>query len=90
MNDRMNPTAMNKVLVRTLYEECINGRDLDRLESLIALDFVGARGDAETMIAAFVADPRLCPPQLAQDKEAIDSIGRALAALHADPKNLPE
>nr|WP_255586853.1 mannitol dehydrogenase family protein [Hephaestia mangrovi] len=56
-------------------------------ETLAAL---GSRGDAETMITAFVADPRLCPPRLAQDKEAIDSIGRALAALHADPKNLPE
>jgi len=37
--------ATNKALVRTLYEECINGRDLDRLESLIAPDFVGARGE---------------------------------------------
>ena len=37
--------AANKTLVRTLYEECINGRDLDRLETLIAPDFVGARGE---------------------------------------------
>jgi predicted ester cyclase len=35
----------NKALVKTLYEECINGRDLDRLETLIAPDFVGARGE---------------------------------------------
>jgi predicted ester cyclase len=28
-----------------LYEDCINGRDLDRLEALIAPDFVGARGE---------------------------------------------
>lgn len=37
--------AVNKALVRTLYEDCINGRDLDRLETLIAPDFVGARGE---------------------------------------------
>jgi predicted ester cyclase len=37
--------ATNKALVRTLYEECINGRDLDRLETLIAPDFIGARGE---------------------------------------------
>jgi predicted ester cyclase len=35
----------NKALVRTLYEDCINGRDLDRLETLIAPDFIGARGE---------------------------------------------
>jgi len=35
----------NKALVRALYEECINGRDLDRLEAMIATDFVGARGE---------------------------------------------
>jgi len=40
----MNAGA-NKTLVRTLYEECINGRDLDRLATLIAPDFVGARGE---------------------------------------------
>jgi predicted ester cyclase len=45
MNDHMSATAMNKALIRTLYEACINGRDLDRLESLIAPDFVGARGE---------------------------------------------
>ena len=45
MNDRTNAAAMNKALVRALYEECINGRDLDRLESLIAPDFAGARGE---------------------------------------------
>jgi predicted ester cyclase len=37
--------ATNKALVRTLYEDCINGRDLDRLETLIAPDFLGARGE---------------------------------------------
>jgi predicted ester cyclase len=45
MNDRTNIVAINKALVRTLYEDCINGRDLDRLETLIAPDFVGARGE---------------------------------------------
>jgi predicted ester cyclase len=49
MNDRikghMSATAMNKALVRALYEECINGRDLDRIETLIAPDFAGARGE---------------------------------------------
>lgn len=49
MNDRlqehMSAAAINKALVRTLYEDCINGRDLDRLETLIAPDFVGARGE---------------------------------------------
>jgi predicted ester cyclase len=42
----MTTTAdANKALVRALYEECINERDLDRLETLIAPDFVGARGE---------------------------------------------
>jgi predicted ester cyclase len=45
MNDRMNAATLNKALVKTLYEECINGRDLDRLETLIAPDFVGPRGE---------------------------------------------
>jgi predicted ester cyclase len=40
-----NTADANKALVRALYEECINGRDLDRLEELIAPDFVGARGE---------------------------------------------
>ena len=41
----MSTAAINKALVKTLYEDCINGRDLDRLETLIAPDFVGARGE---------------------------------------------
>jgi predicted ester cyclase len=41
----MSTAANNKALVKTLYEDCINGRDLDRLEALIAPDFVGARGE---------------------------------------------
>lgn len=41
----MSTAAINKALVKTLYEDCINGRDLDRLEALIAPDFVGARGE---------------------------------------------
>jgi predicted ester cyclase len=40
-----NTADANKALVRALYEECINGRDLDRLEALIAPDFTGARGE---------------------------------------------
>ena len=40
-----NIADANKALVRALYEECINGRDLDRLEGLIAPDFIGARGE---------------------------------------------
>jgi predicted ester cyclase len=45
MNDIPSTVVMNKALVRTLYEDCINGRDLDRLDTLIAPDFVGARGE---------------------------------------------
>ncbi|OON59794.1 hypothetical protein B0920_21160 [Massilia sp. KIM] len=41
----MNTVEHNKQLVRTLYEDCINGRDLDRLERLVAPDFVGPRGE---------------------------------------------
>lgn len=40
----MNTVEHNKHLVRTLYE-CINNRELDRLEQLIAPDFAGARGE---------------------------------------------
>ncbi|WP_198115610.1 ester cyclase [Massilia rhizosphaerae] len=45
MNDYLNTVEMNKALVRSLYEDCINGRDLDRLDMLIAPDFTGARGE---------------------------------------------
>jgi predicted ester cyclase len=45
MNDYLNTVEMNKALVRSLYEDCINGRDLDRLDTLIAPDFTGARGE---------------------------------------------
>jgi predicted ester cyclase len=45
MNKAMSTVDMNKALVRALYEDCINGRDLDRLDTLIAADFVGARGE---------------------------------------------
>jgi predicted ester cyclase len=45
MNDYLSTVETNKALVKTLYEECINGRDLDRLETLIAPDFTGARGE---------------------------------------------
>jgi predicted ester cyclase len=45
MNDYLDTVEMNKALVRSLYEDCINGRDLDRLDALIAPDFTGARGE---------------------------------------------
>jgi predicted ester cyclase len=45
MNDYPSTVETNKALVKTLYEDCINGRDLDRLEALIAPDFAGARGE---------------------------------------------
>ena len=45
MSRQMSTTDMNKALVRALYEDCINGRDLDRLETLVAPDFIGARGE---------------------------------------------
>jgi predicted ester cyclase len=45
MNDYLDTVEMNKALVRSLYEDCINGRDLDRLDTLIAPDFTGARGE---------------------------------------------
>lgn len=45
MNEYLSTIATNKALVRTLYEDCINGRDLDRLETLIAPDFAGPRGE---------------------------------------------
>lgn len=41
----MSTVEHNKNLVRALYEDCINTRELDRLEDLIAADFVGARGE---------------------------------------------
>ncbi|MBQ5949290.1 ester cyclase [Massilia sp. ST3] len=43
----MEPTSVeaNKRLVHALYEDCINTRELDRLESLVAPDFEGARGE---------------------------------------------
>jgi len=40
----MNATA-NKALIKTLYEDCINARDLDRLETPVAPHFIGARGE---------------------------------------------
>ena len=35
----------NKALVRALYEDCINPGQLYRLETIIAPDFIGARGE---------------------------------------------
>lgn len=45
MNDYLDTVEMNKAVVRSLYEDCINGRGLDRLDTLIAPDFTGARGE---------------------------------------------
>lgn len=45
MSIDMTAVEYNKELVRTLYEDCINKRNLDRLETLIAPDFEGARGE---------------------------------------------
>jgi fructuronate reductase len=50
---------------------------------------LGARGDAAAVVAGFAADARLCPPALAGDPAAVDSIGRALAVLLDDPGRLP-
>lgn len=35
----------NKALIRALYEDCINPGQLYRLETIIAPDFIGARGE---------------------------------------------
>jgi fructuronate reductase len=53
------------------------------------LTALGARHDAGSMVEMFIADPRLCPPLLAQDSEAIVHITRSLGALLRDPRNLP-
>ena len=45
MASRMTTADRNKALVLTLYEDCIYGRDLDRLETLIAPGFIGPRGE---------------------------------------------
>ena len=45
MNTSTTTVEYNKSLVRALYEDCINARQLDRLETLIAADFTGARGE---------------------------------------------
>ena len=45
MHTAKTTVELNKELVRTLYEECINTRELGRLEDLIAPDFTGTRGE---------------------------------------------
>lgn len=45
MHTAKTTVELNKELVRTLYEDCINTRALGRLEELIAQDFIGARGE---------------------------------------------
>ncbi|MGI4720626.1 MAG: ester cyclase [Janthinobacterium lividum] len=45
MHAGVNTVEFNKQLVRTLYQDCINGRDLDRIEALVAPDFLGPRGE---------------------------------------------
>lgn len=45
MNTDMTTVEYNKQLVRALYEDCINTRKLEQLETLIAPDFTGARGE---------------------------------------------
>jgi fructuronate reductase len=55
-------------------------------EALIAL---GSRGTADAILAGFAADSRLCPPWLAADRDALDSIRIALAGLLDVPGHLP-
>jgi len=45
VNNGLSTVAFNKQLIRTLYEECINARQLERIEDLIAPDFIGPRGE---------------------------------------------
>lgn len=45
MQTGMTTAEYNKNLVRSLYEDCINARNLDRLETLIARDFTGPGGE---------------------------------------------
>lgn len=69
---------------RSLAGEAI----VDPLGDILAA--LGARHDAESMMAMFIDDPRLCPPLLAQDSEAIAAIARSLDALLLNPENLPD
>ena len=45
MNTGMTTIEYNKALVRALYEDCINKRNLEQLATLIAPDFIGTRGE---------------------------------------------
>lgn len=45
MSTGMTIVDHNKALVRALYEDCINKRKLDQLETMIAPNFIGARGE---------------------------------------------
>ena len=62
MNTGMTTVEYNKELIRALYEDCINMRNLDQLERLIAQDFTGTKGERgplgfratiETVLAGF-------------------------------------
>ena len=45
MSTTMTTVDHNKALVRALYEDCINNRKLDQLDTIIAPNFVGTRGE---------------------------------------------
>ena len=69
---------------RSLAGEAI----VDPLSDILAA--LGARRDVESTMVMFIDDPRLCPPLLGQDSEAIAAIARSLDGLLLDPENLPD
>jgi fructuronate reductase len=51
---------------------------------------LGALGTADAMLDSFRSDSRLCPPRLARDAAAIETIRTGLSRLLADPLQLPD